>query len=575
MNVDSPSSEQGPAAGSTTDLHEDGLPETPQPWTLRPWLTAGLFGLAGLLIHLVTQGFGDVPWQMAVAAFLFFASVAAAFTVEAHRWRAPALFALVAGLVMAGLAWRATAAGDRHADEEFGFAAGVLATALALPLFQAGFARLRFRTPYARFHDHVWTDAISAGGALAFTGLSWLVLLILSELFHLLQIDWLRDLMDESWFGWTFSGLAAGAALGTIRNELRLLGTLRTIVVLVLSLLAVPVAMALILFLLAMIVSGPQVLWEATRSATPVLLMCAAGAFALANTILRQDDAEMPRARVMRGAALVLALVILPLTVFAAVSMGTRVAQHGLSPERLWGLIAIAVATAFGLAYAVAVIRGRRAAWRDRLRDANRNLAVGVCVLALFLALPILDFGALSARDQLARLESGQVEVEQFDFAALRWDFGEPGRRALRRLAESGDARIAELAAGALAQRERIYPTLDRTNRTRAELPVSIVGNDPELRRLALDHLIANPWQCSERCAVVDLGQEGSGSRRIALVVQGGYQILLLDPADPGKVREPMAEPAAPLTESSRVEVRPWTGRRIFVDGKPIGPPLD
>src|SRR5690606_17932214 len=131
-----------------------------------------------------------------------------------------------------------------------------------------------------------------------------------------------------------------GAALGTIRNELRLLGTLRTIVVLVLSLLAVPVAVALVLFLLAMIVSGPQVLWEATRSATPVLLMCAAGAFALANTILRQDDAEMPRARVMRSAALVLALVILPLTVFAAVSMGTRIAQHGLSPERLWGLIA-------------------------------------------------------------------------------------------------------------------------------------------------------------------------------------------------------------------------------------------
>src|SRR5690606_35713831 len=209
-------------------------------------------------------------------------------------------------------------------------------------------------------------------------------------------------------------------------------------------------------------------------------------------TILRQDDAEMPRARVMRSAALVLALVILPLTVFAAVSMGTRIAQHGLSPERLWGLIAIAVATAFGLAYGVAVIRGRRAAWRDRLREANRNLAAGVCVLALFLALPILDFGALSARDQLARLQSGEVDVEEFDFAALRWDFGEPGRRALQRLAGSSDARIAELATGALAQRERYYGPFDGANRTRAELPVTIEGDDPELRRLVFDHLMAN-----------------------------------------------------------------------------------
>jgi len=575
MSVDSPTSEPGPAAQPPATGRETGLADTSHPWPLRPWLTAGLLGLAGLLIHAVTRGNDEVPWQMAVAAFLLFGAVAAAFTVERDRWRAPALFALGTGVVMAGLAWRATAAGDRYADEEYGFAAGVLATALALPLFQAGFARLRFRTPYARFHDHVWTDAISAGGTLAFTGLAWLVLLILSELFHLLHIDWLRDLMRQGWFGWTFSGLAAGAALGTIRNELRLLGTLRTIVVLVLSLLAVPVAVALVLFLLAMIVSGPQVLWEATRSATPVLLMCAAGAFALANTILRQDDAEMPRARVMRSAALVLALVILPLTVFAAVSMGTRIAQHGLSPERLWGLIAIAVATAFGLAYGVAVIRGRRAAWRDRLREANRNLAAGVCVLALFLALPILDFGALSARDQLARLQSGEVDVEEFDFAALRWDFGEPGRRALQRLAGSSDARIAELATGALAQRERYYGPFDGANRTRAELPVTIEGDDPELRRLVFDHLMANPWQCTERCAVLELAQEAGGVRRVALVSQGGYQILLLDPANPATVAEPPAQRPAPLTEDSKVEVRPWTGRRIFVDGQPVGPPLE
>src|SRR5690606_39490088 len=131
------------------------------------------------------------------------------------------------------------------------------------------------------------------------------------------------------------------------------------------------------------------VLWEATRSATPVLLTCAAGAFTLANTILRQDDAEMPRAPLMRWSALVLALAILPLTVFAAVSMGTRIDQHGLSPERLWGLVAIAVATAFGLAYGVAGIRGRRAAWRDRLRGATRSLAAGGGVPALWPVLPL------------------------------------------------------------------------------------------------------------------------------------------------------------------------------------------
>src|SRR5690606_16242617 len=161
MSVDSPTSEPGPAAQSPVTNRETGLADTSHPWPLRPWLTAGLLGLAGLLIHSVTRGNDDVPWQMAVAAFLLFGAVAAAFTVERDRWRAPALFALGTGLVMAGLAWRATAAGDRYADEEYGFAAGVLATALAPPLSHAGFDRLRFRTPSARFHGALSAASIT------------------------------------------------------------------------------------------------------------------------------------------------------------------------------------------------------------------------------------------------------------------------------------------------------------------------------------------------------------------------------------------------------------------------------
>src|SRR5688500_18231229 len=126
-------------------------------WPLRPWLLAGLLGLAGLLIHLVTGGNDQVPWQMAIAAFLFFGAIAAAFTLERDRWKEPGVFAVGAGLVMAGLAWRAVRYGESLPDEQYGIAAGVVATALALPLFQAGFHRKRLRTSYADLHYHVWT----------------------------------------------------------------------------------------------------------------------------------------------------------------------------------------------------------------------------------------------------------------------------------------------------------------------------------------------------------------------------------------------------------------------------------
>jgi hypothetical protein len=545
---------------------------TPE-WPLRPWLLAGLLGLAGLLIHLFTHEKDDVAWRLAIAGFLFFGALAAAFTVERGRWKEPAVFALVIGLVMAGLAWRAVRYGEHLPDEQYGFAAGVIATVLALPLFQAGFVRTRLATRYAEIYRHIWTDAIGAAGALAFTGLAWVALAILSELFRLLKIDLLHDLMNHGWFGWTYSGLAFGAALGVLRNELKVLAILQTVVLLVLSMLAVPLALGLVVFLLATAVSGPQVLWEATRNATPILLTCAAGAFVLTSVILRQDDAAMTGSRTMRVAAVALAVVILPLAVFAAVSLALRLNQYGLAPERLWGLVTVIVACAWGLGYWGALIRGGRAHWAPRLRAANFYLACGTCVLALLLALPVLDFGAISARNQMARLQSGQVKPDEFDFAALRWDFGDAGRKALARLAK-GNGRAAELATAALEQKQRVYGA---PVRTAEDFPLRVQPENPRVRRLVIDYLQANPWACRETCVAVDLGPSAQGGRKVALVQEAGVDRLELPAATDGRTG-PAPKPSAPgptLSPNSTVEIREVPKRYVFVDGRPMGPPLD
>lgn len=558
------------------DMSDIAAAEAAPQWPLRPWLLAGLLGLAGLLIHLLTHEREDVPWQVAAAAFVFFGAFTAAFTVEQRRWKEPAAFALVIGLVMAGLAWRAVRYGDHLPDEQYGFAAGVVASALALPLFQAGFLRTRFRTSYAAIYHDIWNDAISAAGALAFTGLSWVALAVVSQLFQLLKIDVLKDLMNQGWFGWTFSALAFGAALGVLRNELKVLGMLRTVVLLVLSLLAVPLAIGLVVFLLATAVSGPSVLWEATREATPTLLACAAGAFGLTCVLVRQDDATMTRSRVMRGAALALAIVILPLALFAAVSLGLRLNQYGLAPEGLWGLVTVVVACAWGVGFWGALIRGRKAGWAQKLREANVILAVASCLLALFLALPILDFGAISAANQLHRLESGKVSLKKFDYAALRWDFGGAGRRALAQLTKSPNAKIAELAALAEKQPDRPYAYGgDTTFRTEAQIDVRVQPEDPALRKLVIDYLQTHRAVCAQFCVALDLGKGKDGGRDIALVDQSSYQRVSL-PADTrelvGNERYDVPPKFGP---ASKVEIRNVEQRYIFVDGRSVGQPLD
>lgn len=543
-------------------------------WSLRPWLLAALLGTAGFLIFAVAGGQGPdtrVAWKAALTALLFFGPLAFAFSFDRERWKEPLAFAALAGAIMAGLAWRAVAVGESAADPQYGFLAGLVATALALPLFQAGFHRSRWATSYRAIHGAVWSDAIWAAGSLAFVGASWLMLLLLSELFHLLKIDILKNLIDDSWFGWTWSGAAFGAALGVLRNEAAIIGTLRRVVMTVLSLLAVPLAAGLALFLVAMVVSGPEVLWEATRSATPVLLTCAAGAWVLANAILRDENTAMSGNRLLRIAGLVLVLAILPLTVFAAVSMGTRVAQHGLSPARLWGLIAIAAAVAYGLAWLVAVVRGWPSGeWRERVRRANLHLAVLVSALALFLALPILDFGAISARQQIARLESGAVSAENFDYDALRWDFGAAGRRALARLEKSGNPVVAKLAREASARTARAYrygPV--------EEYELRVQPANPALEKLVRDYIRAMPWTCQVRCVALDLGAAPGGKRRVAIVSGSGFNEAVL-PFDSTAPQVAPAKPTAPaLGASSRVEIRSVTRRQIFVDGKPLAPALE
>jgi hypothetical protein len=543
-------------------------------WPLRPWFTAALLGLAGLLIHLVTDEHRTVAWRMAVGAFLFFGALTAAFTVDRQRWREPALFALAIGLVMAGLAWRAVNYGEHFPDQQYGFASGVVATALALPLFQAGFLRTHLRTPYEETYHHIWTDAITAAGALAFTGLSWVALAFLSELFRLLRIESLHHLMEQAWFEWVYSGVAFGAALGVLRNEAKVLATLRTVVLLVLSLIAVPLAVGLIVFLLATAISGPGVLWQATRNATPILLACAAGAFVLTCTILRQDDRAMTGNPVMRTAALALAVVILPLAVFAAVSLGLRLAQYGLAPERLWGLVTVIVACGWGVGYWGALIRGGRRGWPQRLREANFLLALATCGLALFLALPILNFATISAGNQLHRLETGKVTPDKFDFAALRWDFGDAGMRALRRLATNPDEAIAERAQIALRQSHRVYgprPTIRLTS----DIPVTVQPDDPQLRTLVINFLKADSWRCHDRCVAVEIGKAVDGRRRVALVEGAGYQVFLLGEGKPATAEPQLAPAAPPLDAAPSVEVREVPKRYIFVGGKPVGPPLD
>jgi hypothetical protein len=539
-------------------------------WHLRPWLFAGLLGVAGLAIHVLLHHANDSGPRVAGAAFIAFACGAFVFTAERGRYLAPAIFSLVTGLIVGGLTWRAVGAGNDIADGGYAIAAGVFACLLAVPLFQADFLHRRLRTDYKDIHYFVWTDAITGAGAAAFFLIAWLLIWLLASLFDLVGIP-LRDLVQEDWFTATYAGLTLGAGLGTLRNQLKIIGTLQSVVLLVLSILALPLAIAIAVFLGAVVVSGPGVLWNATDSATPVLLSIAIGAYVLANAVLRDADEDMVGGAVLKWSGYALVLGILPLTVFAAISTGVRIDQHGLSPERLWAVCSLIVAVAFGLAYFVDALVGARGSWRDRLRASNLKLGLATALFALFLALPVLNFAVISTSDQLARLKSGAISVEEFDFSALRWDFGEPGRAALARLARSDKEDLRVAAVEARDSEDRY------AGEARPDGPAEVDYRfaDPQLRDWVKAQIDRQPWLCHPECVAIDLGADGD-RRRVALVsIQGAQQLSFRDDG----VSDPPTAPERALDSDtqigdSQVEVREYRGRQIYVDGKPVGEPF-
>lgn len=431
-----------------------------QPWPLRALLLLGLGAALALAVHLLTRGPAAWQWtenppRLGAAAALAAGGIVFAFSLERRRWLWSVLFAAGAGLVVGFVTYWNGQPDGWGAGEGWQLTSALLALVIAVPLFQASRDAGRWNLDYRIVHAHILTNIVLWFVAWGFVLVTFLLVLLLSELFQLIGIDLLHDLLAKEWFPWLLIGGALGAAIGLLRDRDRIVGTLQRVATAILSFLAPILAAGLVLFVLALPFTGLEPLWEQTRATTPILLVCILGAVVLINAVVgsgAEDDEARPR--IVRWAAAALAVVVLPLAVVAAVSTGKRIAQHGFTPDRLWAAVFVAITVAGAAAYLFALIRGR-AGWPDLLRTLNLRIAIGICLVALFLALPIVSFGAISTRDQVARLQSGRIAADKFDWAALRYDFGPSGRRALDRLVRSPNATVREHARAVQTAKSR------------------------------------------------------------------------------------------------------------------------
>jgi hypothetical protein len=273
-----------------------------------------------------------------------------------------------------------------------------------------------------------------------------------------------------------------------------------------------------------------------------------------------------------------LVLTVLPLAIIAALSIGQRIGQYGWTPERIWGVIAVAVAMTYGVAGWWSVFKARRD-FDDPLRPLQTRLAIGLCGLALFLALPILDFGAISASSQMKRFAAGKTPANEFDWRAMAFEFGPAGRRRLQEIARSGPPDQRRLASAALASKNRYEVE------TEVQVAATAANLNSRLRILPegsalppdLAKSIAQTPYCRDEPCVVTLVDDRRAVIAGPLAKGQRVESALLERDDKGAWSQEIHSrfvakpPFRPNLATAPVEVRTVERRQLYIDGKPVG----
>ncbi len=481
-------------------------------WPARPFLFALIGALSALAIHLLTEKVKPVDsyFDLRVSLAAAITAFSAVFGVTTNRYTLLRcfLYGLIVALVIGGICyWRLFI----QWPDAFSFVALALTVFVITPFFQSSLHSTF--NDYTALHHHAWGNLLVGGLGILFMGLSFALAHLLASLFSLVGIDLLKSLLRKDLVVWLLCGTALGASVGVLREHDAIVSSTQSVVQSVFSIFVTPLALGLAGFIAVLPFTGLTPLWDSTRNTTATLFACAAFALIVVNAVVKEDAAGQSKNRIVLIAARVLALTIAPLAAVAVVAIKLRIEQYGWTPDRLWAVVICGLLLIYSLFYVIAALLK---AFPDFIRKANLYLALLVCALALVLATPLLDFGAVSAKDQLNRYSEGVISEEKLDLTAMAYDFGPVGREVLESLKSNASSDLSARIDGVLGTERRWESVNLERERDINNLTDKLVINPPswsvpaELLRAMGQHICKGDGYCH-------LYASGSNSQALVL----------------------------------------------------------
>jgi hypothetical protein len=567
------------------------------------------WALYGLHHAIVEHGWPatEPRWLLALYAVAVFVPVSVELLAEHARARA--LWWLLALLTCGwfGFGWHHGAAvadqmTDRFASsgECFPLAFELLVLwLLLLPFLQTRLASGAWNADYRALFIDAWRNKITLAEAALFTALFWLLLFLWQTLFHMLGIDFFRELFEKPLFVYPVTSIAFGCALHLIGSIDRLVQAVLEQILNVLKWLALVAGALLALFTLALLPRLPGLVFTGQKAIGAAwLLWLVAVMVLLLNAAYRDGRVEHPYPRWI---ALALRLAV-PLTVIVSLTaiyaLAVRTQHYGLTVERVWAFIVAGAALVYSCGYSVAAL-GRGGPWLGRIARVNVVVALALIAVIGAALTPVLSPYRLAANSQYALALSGSPATDNggpwklTPFQYLRFDAGRYGRERLKQLAQVQNvpdaARVRELAGHALAQQNaweaqpqrsdleplvKTMPVYPAGRALDAQLAATVVA---ELQKPE-NSLLRNATHRSFAGLYVDL--RGDGVEELVVLSDGPGAGLLFEPHEgqwraAGHIRGLLAAGAwagvrADL-DKGNIAARPapwkelWVGARKFV----------
>jgi hypothetical protein len=394
----------------------------------------------------------------------------------------------------------------------------------------------RLIASYPTHFDVSWKQGVQFFLVVVFVSVLWGLLFLGAELFRLIRIDFVAELIRRRIFWIPVTAFAVTYAIHVTDVRANIVRGTRTLGLMLAWLLPL-MAIIAVGFIAALLFTGLEPLW-ATRRAAGILLIAAAVLIFLVNAAYQDGRSENRAAPALRYASIVAAIVLLPLIALASYAVMLRVRQYGWTPERIEATASIVVAACYAIGYVVAAARSGL-----DLRELEKtNLATSLIIVAvlLILRLPVADPDRISVADQVRRLETGATVPEKFDFAFLRFRSGRFGTEALQHLAATASgpdsAIIRERAADTLRAKSpfaiqqaspRITPELRAANITvirpsGAILPERFLAQDWKAfpRQWLLPRCLVAAAKCE--AFLVDLDDDGQPEILLFNIPAGG-----------------------------------------------------